>query len=51
MRDGVVEQGRWVRPSYKVPMQLLDAQGAPLTLHPGRTWMELQPQGFSPAFG
>lgn len=50
LRDGVVTAGRWVRPSYKVPMKLLDAAGTEITLHPGRTWMELQPRPFRPVF-
>lgn len=50
MRDGHLVAGRWVRPSYYVPMRLLDDKGAVIALHPGRTWMELQPRPFLPAF-
>ena len=50
MRNGQLVAGKWVRPSYKVPMQLLDATGQPIALAPGRTWLELQPRPFVPAF-
>jgi hypothetical protein len=51
VRDGVVLQGTWQRASYNVPMQLLGPDGQPLALHPGRTWLELLPVGYTPAFG
>jgi len=51
MRDGKVVAGRWVRPSYKVPMKLVDATGQTIALAPGRTWIELQPRPYSPTFG
>ncbi|HZT65051.1 MAG TPA: DUF3048 domain-containing protein [Acidimicrobiales bacterium] len=48
MRDGKVIQGTWQRPSITDPVQLLDASGKQIALHPGRTWMELLPRPFSP---
>lgn len=50
MRDGVVTAGRWIRPSYKVAMKLVDAAGHVIPLHPGRTWLELQPRPYRPVF-
>lgn len=50
MRNGKVVAGRWVRPSYRVPMKLLDARGHVIALAPGRTWIELQPRPYAPAF-
>ena len=51
MRNGKLVKGRWVRPSYRVPMRLLDARGAVIPLAPGRTWLELQPRPNQPHFG
>lgn len=50
MRDGKLITGRWVRPSYRVPVRLLDASGHVIPLKPGRTWLELQPRPFVPHF-
>lgn len=50
MRNGHLIAGRWVRPSYRVPMKLVDAHGKVIPLAPGRTWMELQPRPFAPSF-
>jgi len=50
MRDGKVVAGRWVRPSYAVPMQLVDGTGQVIALAPGRTWLELEPHPYAPAF-
>jgi len=43
LRDGIVEQGRWQRAVPSSPLALTDGAGAPLTLRPGRVWMELLP--------
>lgn len=51
MRDGVLQQGTWQRSSYSVPVKLVGADGQPLTLHRGRTWLELLPDAASPQFG
>ena len=51
MRDGKLITGKWIRPSYRVPMRLVDATGHVIALHPGRTWLELQPQPYQPTFG
>ncbi len=48
MRNGVAIVGHWVRPSYRVPMKILDAAGHPIPLQPGRTWLELQPRPYRP---
>ncbi len=38
---GKVVDGRWVRPDRGRPAQLVDADGAPIRLAPGPTWVEL----------
>jgi hypothetical protein len=43
--DGVMRQGRWVRPDKSKPAQYVDANGVPILLRPGRTWVELLPVG------
>lgn len=48
LRNGVAIAGHWVRPSYRVPMKILDAAGHPIPLQPGRTWLELQPRPYGP---
>lgn len=50
LRDGKLVTGRWRRPAASEPVQLLGADGAPIPLHPGRTWMELLPSRERPAF-
>jgi hypothetical protein len=41
--DGVVRRGTWVRPDKTQPAKYLDANGQPILLRPGRTWVELLP--------
>jgi hypothetical protein len=43
VRDGFVFKATWQRPSATVAMQLVGADGQPVPLHTGRTWMELLP--------
>lgn len=50
MRNGKLVAGSWTRPSYKVPMKVVDSAGRVIPLAPGRTWLELQPRPFRPAF-
>lgn len=50
MRDGHLVAGHWIRPSYRVPMRLVDGHGHVIALQPGRTWIELQPRPFTPRF-
>jgi hypothetical protein len=50
LRNGKVIAGRWVRPSYRVPMRLVDPSGRTIALAPGRSWLELQPRPYAPAF-
>lgn len=42
---GHVVEGRWVRPGPGDPLQLLAADGAPIALTPGQTFLELPPAG------
>jgi len=51
MRNGKLIEGRWTRPSYRVPVRLTDKTGQVISLDPGRTWIELQPRPFTPTFG
>jgi hypothetical protein len=51
MRDGVMVQGTFHRPSSASPMTLTGPGGEPLQFHPGRTWIELLPVRSSPGFG
>lgn len=44
LRDGKVIEGRWSKDSRDAVTQFTTADGQPLTLHPGRTWVELTPQ-------
>lgn len=43
LRNGVDEQGTWSRPTVAAPYRFLTAARQPLTLAPGRTWVELVP--------
>ncbi len=42
---GQVIEGRWVRPGPADPLQLLAADGTPIKLTPGQTFLELPPTG------
>ncbi len=44
MRNGAAISGTWTRASLTQPAALTTASGAPLTLAPGNTWIELVPQ-------
>jgi hypothetical protein len=39
--NGRVITGTWTRPEKAQPMKLVDANGAPIRLTPGQTWVEL----------
>ncbi|HEX5587681.1 MAG TPA: DUF3048 domain-containing protein [Acidimicrobiia bacterium] len=43
--DGTVRMGRWVRPDHTQPAHYVDANGTPILLRPGTTWVELLPVG------
>ncbi len=45
LRDGMAITGTWSRSSLTQPATLTASDGAPITLHPGNTWVELAPQG------
>ncbi|MGH9069454.1 MAG: DUF3048 C-terminal domain-containing protein, partial [Acidimicrobiales bacterium] len=49
LRNGAIWAGTWSRPSVNDPVRLLGPGGAPLTLEPGRTWLELLPRPHSPS--
>jgi hypothetical protein len=51
LRDGRVAQGTWERPSIGQVTRLVGPGGQIVPLHPGRTWVELEPVGFSPRLG
>lgn len=43
--DGQVRAGRWIRPDRAQPARYVDANGVPILLRPGATWVELLPNG------
>jgi hypothetical protein len=45
MRDGAAIAGTWSRSTSTQPATLTATGGAPITLQPGNTWVELVPQG------
>jgi hypothetical protein len=51
LRDGVLQVGQWSRPDYHSKLALTAADGTPLTLRPGRTWLELLPLPATPSLG
>jgi len=44
LRDGKMIVGTWKRPGIGSQLRFVDATGAPITLHTGRTWIELLPR-------
>ena len=45
--DGRVRKGRWIRPDREQPAHYVDANGLPILLRPGRTWVELLPADYA----
>ena len=43
LRDGVLQRGTWSRPTMASPYAFVSDTGQPMTLTPGRTWVELIP--------
>jgi hypothetical protein len=51
LRDGTMTAGSWRRAApASAPLQVLGADGRPIPLHPGRTWIELLPTPQQPSF-
>jgi Protein of unknown function (DUF3048) N-terminal domain/Protein of unknown function (DUF3048) C-terminal domain len=50
LRDAKVVAGTWRRDDAGSPVELLGADGKPVPLHPGRTWIELLPTPQQPSF-
>jgi hypothetical protein len=50
LRDGHIERGTWSHPSWSVAPVLTAADGKPMTLQPGNTWVELVPYSDSVTF-
>ena len=44
LRDGKMITGTWKRPKIGAALRFVDAAGAVIPLHPGRTWIELLPR-------
>jgi len=44
LRDGKMIVGTWKRAGIGSQLHFVDAAGAPVALHPGRTWIELLPR-------
>jgi hypothetical protein len=51
LRNGKIIRGTWKRPSIKDPIKLVDRKGHQINLAPGRTWLELLPNGNKPTRG
>jgi hypothetical protein len=51
LRDGKIIRGTWTRRTVGDPITLTDAQGHPIALAPGRTWVELLPTPRKPTRG
>jgi hypothetical protein len=47
MRNGVAISGTWTRPNVNQSAALATSSGAPITLQPGNTWVELVPDGIT----
>jgi hypothetical protein len=45
LRNGVAITGTWTRPALTQPATLTTGGGAPITLQPGNSWVELAPVG------
>ena len=45
MRNGAAVTGTWTRTSLTQPATLTTSSGAPITLQPGSSWVELAPVG------
>src|SRR5205823_3423438 len=45
LTDGRLVKGKWTRPDPKQPAVYTDANGTPVNLTPGRTWIELPQPG------
>ena len=43
--DGQLRTGRWIRPNHDQPARYVDANGTPILLRAGPTWVELLPNG------
>lgn len=43
LTDGKVQRGRWSHPSADAPIEFTGADGSPMLLTPGKTWIELAP--------
>jgi Protein of unknown function (DUF3048) N-terminal domain/Protein of unknown function (DUF3048) C-terminal domain len=50
LRDGTMVAGTWRRAATESETRLLGADGQPIPLHPGRTWIELLPAPQQPSF-
>jgi hypothetical protein len=51
LRDGIIQTGQWSRPDFHSAMTLTASNGTPMTLRPGRTWIELLPLPNTPSIG
>jgi Protein of unknown function (DUF3048) N-terminal domain/Protein of unknown function (DUF3048) C-terminal domain len=45
LSDGRLQRGRWTKGSADAPTTYIDANGTPLRLTPGQTWVEVLPPG------
>ena len=50
LRDGRLIEGQWQRPTLDSPTRLVTSAGTPISLQPGRAWVELLPSSSQPQF-
>lgn len=48
LRDGVMVEGRWRRPTLQHFFEFVDQAGAVIPLKPGNTWFQIVPTGYLP---
>ena len=51
LSDGKAQSGRWRQPSVDAPTNCTAADGTPLRLTPGQTWIEILPPGAGEVVG
>ena len=49
LSDGTIVKGKWSRPNLTTPATFTDSNGANIHIPPGRTWVEMVPNGVFPA--
>ena len=50
IRDGVVVEGKWIRPTREAFLQLVRLDGSPIPLRVGQSWVEVVPPDYHVTF-